>query len=207
MAAGPVTDARRGVAAALLFWACAALAGVVPETAGLSYRSFGMTEGVFALLLGYLLVLRGVWVRPVDLFGWLAIGYGTFASAQMLELLLPPPGAIEWVVVTGLAIVSWGALGTGSPRRVLASLGSLALLLALLRYSVIPVLWERLGPRAGEAFGLGDMAEGARRFMVDYQPAGPGAELIAFLALCSWAGGTRLLLRDDIAPERSSPGE
>lgn len=193
MAARAVTRARRGVAAALLFWGCAALAGVMPTSDGIAYRAFGLPEGIFALLLSYLLVLRGVWERPTEPFGWLAIGYGTLANAQALELLIPPPGVLQWVVVTGLAIVAWGALGTGSPQRTLASLGSLALLLALLRYSVVPVLWDRLGPRAGAAFGLGDLAEGARRFLVDYQPLGTGAEIFGFLALCAWAAGTRVL--------------
>lgn len=184
---------RLRIAAALLFLAAAALAGFEPGDAGVHYRLFGLPEGIFALLLTYVVLLRGVWARPVEPLGWVAVGYGTLANAQLWELLLPPPGVVEWVTVTGLAIVFWGALGTGSRRRMIGSLGSLALLLALLKFSVIPVLWNRIGPPAGAAYGLGDLAEEARRFFADYTPTGAGAQLAGFAALCAWAAATRLL--------------
>lgn len=188
-----MSDARRGVAAALLFLVAAGMAGVVPGPGGTRYHTFALPEGIFALLLSYLLVLRGVWLRPADVPGWLAVVYGTVANAQLLELLFPPPGVLEWVVVAGLAVVAWGALNAGSRARTIASLGSLALLLALLKFSVIPVLWSRLGPRAGDAYGLGDVAESARRLMADYQPVSPAAHLLGFAALGFWAFGTHLL--------------
>jgi hypothetical protein len=157
------------------------------------YRAFGMVEGVFALLFAYLLVFRGAWARPEGATGWIALAYGTVASAQALELLLPPPGMIEWMVVAALAVSSWGAFSGGTRRRLVFSLATLALLLAVIKFSVIPVLWGRMGPAAGTAFGLGDAAEAVRRTFADYRPLRPVGQLVGFVALALWAAGTRLL--------------
>jgi len=197
MASPPVTGARRAVGAALIFLGSAVLAGVLLTPDGVRYRTPGLVEGVFALLLTYVLLLRGVWARPLGWPGWLAVAYGTAANAQVLELLLPPPGVVEWVVVFVLAFVSWGALTSGPRTRLVASLASLALLLALLRYSVIPVLWARIGPAPGTAFGLGDAAESLRRVLADHEPTLPSGQLLGIAALALWALGTRLLWPGD----------
>jgi hypothetical protein len=135
----PMTAAQRHVAAALAFLASAAVAGIALIPDGVEYRAFGMVEGVFALLLAYLLVFRGAWDRPETLTGWMAVAYGVLASAQVMELLLPPPGMIEWMVVAGIAVSAWGAFSGGTRRRLVFSLASLALLLAVIKFSVIPV--------------------------------------------------------------------
>lgn len=188
-----MTFAQRHVAAALVFLASAAVAGVALVPEGVEYRAFGMVEGVFALLFSYLLVFRGAWARPEGATGWIALAYGTVASAQALELLLPPPGMIEWMVVAALAVTSWGAFSGGTRRRLVFSLATLALLLAVIKFSVIPVLWGRMGPAAGTAFGLGDAAESVRRTFADYRPLRPIGQLVGFVALALWAAGTRLL--------------
>lgn len=187
------TPAQRAVAAAMLFLAAGVLAGIVPLEHGVEYHLFGIVEGLFALLLAYLLVLRGAWPAPAGVTGWAVVAYGTVATAQVLEFLLPPPGLVQWVVVTGLAITAWSVFTAGSPRRLVASLASLAVILALVRYSVIPVLWTRLGPAQGTAFGLGDLAENARRVFADWRPVRPAGELLGFLAVCCWALATRLV--------------
>jgi hypothetical protein len=187
------TPARRAVAASLLWLAAGVLAGVTPLEHGVEYHVFGIVEGLFALLLAYLLVLRGAWAAPVGLIGWVAVAYGTVATAQVLKFLFPPPGLVQWVVVAGLAITAWSVFSGGTPRRLVASLGSLAVILALVRYSVIPVLWTRIGPAQGTAFGLGDVAESARRIFADWQPARPAGELLGFAAVCLWALATRLV--------------
>jgi hypothetical protein len=178
------TAAQRAVAASLLFLACAVLAGVTLVEHGVEYHLFGLVEGVFALLLGYILVLRGAWAAPAGVCGWIAVVYGTVATAQVLELLFPPPGLVQWVVVTGVAITAWSVFSAGSPRRLVTS---------LVRYSVIPVLWAHLGPAEGTAFGLGNLAEGARRVFADWHPVRPASELIGFVAICCWALATRLV--------------
>ncbi|MBA2243386.1 MAG: hypothetical protein H0W11_00380 [Gemmatimonadetes bacterium] len=188
-----LTPGRRGIAAALLFLGSAALAGVTLPYGGVEYRVFGLTEGLLALLLCYILLLRRVWLRPPGVAGWLAVGYGTLATAQLLELLLPPAGIIEWIVVTGLALTAWAALSGGTRQRMLGSLASLSLLLALFKFSVIPFVWERAGPAPGAALGLGNVAESFRRLFVDYQPLRQEGQLVGFLAIVLWALGTRLL--------------
>lgn len=206
MAAAPLTPERRAVAAALLFLGSAALAGVQLAEGGIRYRTPGIVEGVLALLLTYILLLRGAWLRPAGWLGWVAVAYATAANVQVLEMLLPPPGIIEWMVVFVLAFAAWGALTSGNRTRLIASLASLALLLALLRYSVIPVLWERVGPAPGAAFGLGDAAESVRRVLADHEATRPGGQLLALLALALWALGTRLLWDSDETASAAEPG-
>jgi hypothetical protein len=188
-----MTTSQRQTAAALVFLASATVAGVALVPQGVEYRAFGMVEGVFALLLAYLLVFRRAWERPASVAGWAAVAYGTLASAQAMELLLPPPGMIEWMVVAGIAVTAWAAFAGGTRRRLVFSLASLALLLAVLKFSVIPVLWERMGPAPGTAFGLGDAAESVRRAFADYRPLRPIGQLVGCAALALWALGTRLL--------------
>lgn len=194
MAPAPaLTPPRRAVAAALLFLLAGALAGVALRPGGVEYRTFGVVEGVFALFLCYVLLLRGVWLRPVRGVGWVAVAYGAWANAQLLEVLFPPPGVLEWLVVSALALTGWAALGGGSRERVVAALASLALLLAILNFSVVPALWERAGPGPGEALGLGDLAESLRRLVVDHRPLRPAGQVVAVAALALWAAATRLL--------------
>ncbi len=200
-----MTAAQRHVVAAFVFLASATVAGIALVPGGVEYRAFGMVEGVFALLLAYLLVFRGAWERPQTLTGWMATAYAVVASAQCLELLLPPPGMIEWMVVAGIAVTAWGAFSGGTRRRLVVSLASLALLLAVLTFSVIPVLWVRMGPAAGTAFGLGDVAESVRRAFADYRPLRPVGQLVGFAALGLWALGTRLLWPPD--PADAAPAD
>ncbi|HEX8390754.1 MAG TPA: hypothetical protein VF665_00235 [Longimicrobium sp.] len=196
-----MTLAQRRVAASLAFCASAALAGLALVPDGVEYRAFGMVEGVFALLLAYLLVMRGAWAPAEGMLGWIAVAYGTLASAQVLELLFPPPGMIEWMVTAGVAVTAWGAFAGGTRRRLVFALASLALLLAVLKFSVIPVLWTRVGPAAGTGFGLGDAAEGVRRVFADYRPLRPAGQMVGFAAIAFWAIATRLVW------PQAAPGE
>ncbi|HET6230325.1 MAG TPA: hypothetical protein VFE05_09680 [Longimicrobiaceae bacterium] len=202
-----MTAAQRATGASLLFLAAAVLAGFTLADAGVEYRTFGLVEGLFALLLTYVLVHRRAWELRHTLVAWIAVAYGTIANAQLLALLFPPPGLVQWVVVAGLAITAWAALGRGTSHRLMVSLGSLALVLAVLKFSVIPALW-RQGPAAGTGFGLGDLAETGRRIFADYHPVRHGSELIGFVALCCWVLATRLLWpsREPALP-RTSPHE
>lgn len=201
-----LTPERRAVAAALLFLGSAALGGVHLLEGGVRYHTPGVVEGIFALLLAYILLLQGAWVRPPGWLGWLPVAYGTAASAQLLGLLLPPPGLVQWTVVFVLALTVWGALAGGTRTRLVASLASLALLLALLKFSVIPFLWERAGPGPGEALGFGSLAESVRRFFAEHEPMRPAGQTLGLLALSLWALGSRLLWGPESLPERATGG-
>ena len=198
-----MTAAQRAVAAALLFLGAAAVAGIAPVEAGVQYRTFGIVEGVFALLLTYVLLQRRAWMSPAGVAGWAAVIYGTLATAQIAEFLFPPPGVVEWVVVATLALSGWGALSRGPRRRIVFGLATLSLLMALLRYSVIPVMWG-VGPQPGDLLGVGELAQGARRVMADYQPVRPVGQLLGFAAMAMWALATRLLW--PIVPSRRRRG-
>lgn len=190
-----LTPQRRVVAASLVFLASAFLAGVTPGPDGLTYHTFGIAEGILALLLTYAFLQRGIWWPGRGPLRWIAIAYAALATAQLLELLLPPPGVIEWMVLTGLAFSTWAVVAASSRSRMLAGLATMALLLAMLKFSVIPALWVRSGPGPGEAWGLGDLAEGLRRLVVDYEPVSPSGQLVGFAALACWAMATRILWR------------
>lgn len=192
-----LTPERRAVAAALLFLVAAFVAGINPGPDGLSYHTLGLTEAIVALLFTHVFLRRGVWWSPAGALRWVAIAYGTLATAQLLELLIPPPGILEWLVLTGLAFSAWAIVGAGSRSRLVAGVGALALLLALLKFSIIPVLWVRAGPGPGEAWGLGDVAEGLRRLVVDYEPVSAGGQLVGAAAIAAWAAATRLLWRQE----------
>ncbi|HYW06935.1 MAG TPA: hypothetical protein VE913_08265 [Longimicrobium sp.] len=186
------TPAQRATGAALLFLAAAALAGVTPTDSGVEYRVFGVVEGVFGLLLTYVLLQRRAWKPLAGPVGWAALAYGTLASAQVAEFLFPPPGVLEWVVVATLALTGWGTLARGSRKQMVFGLATLAVLLGLLRYSIIPVLWG-VGPRPGDVLGVGNLAEGARRVVADYRPIKPVGQLLGVAAIACWALATRLL--------------
>lgn len=199
-----LSPGRRVIAAALVFLASAFLAGVTPGPDGLAYHTFGITEGILAVLLTHTFLQRRVWWSPPGLLRWVAIGYGTIATGQLLELLLPPPGVLEWLVLTGLAFSAWAILAARSRSRLMVGLATAALLLSVLKFSVIPVLWVRAGPGPGEAWGLGDFAEGLRRLVVDYQPVTASGQLVGFAALACWAMGTRILWRQKrIRPKKT----
>lgn len=153
---------------------------------------FGLVEGLLALLLTYILVLRRAWVAGPGVTGAIAVGYGALANAQLWELLLPAPGVLEWIVVVGVAFSAWGALGRGSRQRLVAALASLAVLLAVLKFSVVPAFYAQVGPAPGDLLGLGDLAERSRR-MVAGAPPETDAQWVGVVALALWALATRLL--------------
>ena len=194
-AAFTLTPARRALGAALLFLAAGFVAGIVPQPGGLAYRTFGVTEGLLSILLVYVFLERKVWWSAAPRLRWVAVAYGAVATAQILEMLIPPPGVLEWLVLTGLAFSAWAIVGARDRSRLLAGLAAVAILLAALNFSIIPVLWTRAGPGPGEAWGLGDLAEGLRRLVVDYRPVGAGGQLLGVAAIAFWAAGTRLLWR------------
>lgn len=193
---------RRAVGAALLFLLAAFLAGVNPLPEGFSYHTFGVSEGILAILLTYVMLEREVWWSPAGVLRWVAVAYGTVASAQILGLLIPAPGVLEWMVLTGLAFSSWAIVGSASRTRFLGALGAMTLLLSILKFSVIPILWERAGPGPGEAWGLGDLAEGFRRLVVDHEPVTAAGQLLGFTAIALWAGATRVLWAQERTLER-----
>lgn len=191
-----LTPARRAVAAAMVFLAAGALAGISPQDQVTAYRVFGLTEGMLALLLTFVLLEREAWTRPAGPLGWLAIGYATVASAQIVTLLLPSRGLLQWLCVVGVLFLLLAGLAIVSRRRLMGLLSGLAVLLALLKFSVVPFLWEHSGPARGEAFGMGTALDRMRRLVVDYRPEAPGAQLLGVAAIALWVVGTRLLWRE-----------
>lgn len=188
-----ITAPRRAVAAALLFLAAAVLAGVMPQQHATVYRLFGLVEGLLAILLTFILLEQQVWERPPGPLGWIAVVYGTAANGQILALLLPGPGFLQWMSVLGFLFLAWPALAITSRRRLVGLLAGAAVLLALLSFSVIPFLWERSGSAFGGVLGLGSALDGIRRLVVDHEPLRPAGQLMGVVAVGLWALATRLL--------------
>jgi hypothetical protein len=199
MASEPaVSSPRAAILASCSFLLSGALAGSTLRVDGIEYRLFGMTEGVFALFLLYLLVQRRIWSQPVRWDGWLVAAYGFWATAQLLQLLLPPPGLLEWIVVPALVLAAWAALlGTGSRERLVASLGVTAVLLALVNFSIVPALWASSEAATETAFGVGSVARGLRQLVVAYEPVAPATHLLGVLSIALWGLGTRLIWPPD----------
>lgn len=188
-----LTPARRSVAAALLFLLAAVLAGISPGPDRTIYQTFGVTEALLAFLLTYLLVVGGAWQRAPGVTGGVALAYGTVANGQLLSLLLPPPGVVQWVAVVGFLFVALASLAITSRQRLVGILAGAATLLALLKFSVIPFVWARSGPQPGEAFGLGSGLDRIRRMVVEYEPISAEGQMVGVAAIGLWIVATALL--------------
>lgn len=199
-----MTPGRRAVAAALMFLLAAALAGISPGDSATTYRVFWLPEGLLAFLLTFALIEGRVWQRSPGPLGWIAIGYGTLANAQILTLLLPPPGIVSWVSLIGVLFLLLAALAMSSRRRLVGLLAGMSVLLAMIKFSVIPFLWVRSGPAPGEAFGLGTGLDRIRRLVVDYQPVPHEGQLLGLAAIGLWIMATRMLW--DVPAENANAG-
>ncbi len=200
-----MTPAQRAVAAAHVFLASAALAGLTLQPRAVEWRTAGMVASVLALLLAYLLVRRRAWPSPAGVPGWAAVAYGTAATAQLLHLLLPPPGLFQTMLVAALGLAAWGALGRGTRHRLVVSLAALAAFLAAVRFSLLPAMWTAVDP-TGAPLGMEGLAERARGAVAEPLLLAPGGELPGVAALALWALATWLVWPEAVVGERKRPG-
>ena len=84
-------------------------AGLRVTASGVDYQLFGVVDGLSALLILYVLLGTGALSWPRDAWGAIVLVFGAGATAQLVSLLLPPPGVLEWVVVGLLLYAAWNA--------------------------------------------------------------------------------------------------
>ena len=162
------------------------LGGIWVSAIVVEYRLFGLVDGLAALLILYVLLNTGVVSWPVDAWGGLVLIYLVAATAQLVAMLLPPPGVVEWIVL-GLLLLFAGGASFGVHRsRVVLGLGLAAVALAALRYSILPFVWARTRLPETPIIDLREVSEGVKGFFVAYTPGQPITHLIAFAAILAW---------------------
>lgn len=176
--------AASGVAALLVI--SFFFAGLWVGSAGVDYRVFGLVDGIAALLILYVFLNTRILSWPQGPWGALVLVYTGAATAQLVALLLPPPGVLQWVVLGVLLYFAWSA-GFGAHRsRILLALGLVALALAALKYSVLPFVWSRAELPETPLVDLRALGEGIKGLVVVYVPSRPIAQLYAFTAILAW---------------------
>jgi hypothetical protein len=177
--------AASGVSA--LFVVSFFFAGLWVGEQGVQYRMFGLVEGIAAMLILYVFINTRILSRPRDLWGGVVLAYAAVASAQLVMLLLPPPGALQWIVLGVLLFFAWNA-GFGVHRtRIVLALGLVALALAAVKYSVLPFIWSRTELPSTPLIDLRALEEGIKGLVVVFVPSRPIAQVFALLAIVAWA--------------------
>lgn len=162
------------------------LGGLRLSAIGLEYRLFGLVDGLAAMLILYVLVNTGSLSWPGDKWGAVVLAYAAVATAQLVSLLLPPPGVVQWVVLGVLLYFAWSATYAVHRSRVMLTLGLVAVALAALKYSVLPFIWARTQLPATPILDLRAMAEGIKGLFAVYVPSRPISQVFAFGAILAW---------------------
>ncbi len=149
-----------------LFLAAFFFGGLRLGITGVEYHVFGLVDGLAALLVLYVLL--------------------NTATAQLVSLLLPPPGLLEWLVLAALLYFAWNASYAAHRSRVVLALGAVALALAALKYSVLPFIWAHTNLPQTPILDLREMAEGFKGLLASYVPSRPITQVFAFAAILAW---------------------
>jgi len=178
--------ASAGFGVGALFVLAFFFAGLRVTAAGVAYELFGVVDGLAALLILYVLLGTGALSWPRDTWGAVVLIYGAAATAQLVSLLLPPPGVLEWIVLGLLLYAAWNASYAVHRTRVMLALGLVALALAALKYSVLPFVWVRTELPHTPLIDLRSLGEGLKGLVAAYVPSRPVTQALAFLALLCW---------------------
>jgi hypothetical protein len=150
------------------------------------YAPFGITAGLLGILYTFALVSREVVWRPAGWLGTLLVVYWAAATAMLFRVLLPPPGLVQ----VGLAIVAAVGAGIVVTRRdregAVLALGTVTVILAVIRFALVPAFWSRSGLPNWGPVQLGASADAVRDFFVAFAPERPASQVLHFLALALW---------------------
>jgi hypothetical protein len=152
----------------------------------LEYHFFGLVEGLVALLILYVMLNTAALSWPRDRWGAVVLIYAAVATAQLVSMLLPPPGVIQWLVLVVLLYFAWNASYSAHRSRVMLALGTVSLALAALKYSVLPFIWARTNLPRTPILDLQALAEGFKGLLASYVPSRPITQVFAFTALLAW---------------------
>jgi hypothetical protein len=187
--ADPVAARRRALGVCLLLAAALLVGGLDLPAHGYEsfrYALFGFTSGLLGILYTFALVSREVVWRPAGWIGTLLVVYWAAATAMLFRVLLPPPGLVQ----VGLAIVAAVGAGIIVSRRdregAVLAVGTVTVILAVIRFALVPVFWARSGLPNWGPVQLGASADALRDFFVAFAPERPASQALHFLALALW---------------------
>ncbi len=175
--------------ASLLFLSAFFFGGLWLDAVQLDYHIFSLVDGLAALLVVYVLLNTSVLSWPRDVWGTVVVVYAAVATAQLISMLLPPPGLVQWIVLGLLIYFAWSAVFSVHRTRIVLSLGLVALALAALKYSVLPFVWSVTELPQTPILDLRALSESVRRLFAAYVPSHPMTQVFAFAAILAWVAG------------------
>lgn len=202
---------RRTLGVCLLLISAVLVGGIdLPGTGYEAFRfaMFGFTGGLLGILYTFALANRGVLWRPAGWLGTVLLVYWAAGTAMMFRVLLPPPGLVQ----VGLAVVAAAGAGTIVSRKdregAVLALGIVTVILAVVRFALVPVFWARSDLPNWGPLRIGASADAMRDFFVAYAPERPASQALHFLALVLWVGALWLQWRPPTpeADDTSPPG-
>lgn len=198
-------DRRRSLGVCLLLAASLLVGGLDLPAHGYDafrYGMFGFTGGLLGILYAFALASRGVLWHPPGWIGTVLLVYWAAATAMMFRVLLPPPGLVQ----VGLAVLAAAGAGIIVSRRdregAVLTLGIVTVLLAVIRFALVPAFWARSELPNWGPFRIGASADALRDFFVAYAPERPASQALHFLALSLWVVALWLQWTPPDAPER-----
>ena len=204
----PSAYRRRTLGVCLLLISAVLVGGIdLPATGYEAFRfaMFGFTGGLLGILYTFALANRGVLWRPAGWMGTVLLVYWAAGTAMMFRVLLPPPGLVQ----VGLAVVAAAGAGTIVSRKdregAVLALGIVTVILAVVRFALVPVFWARSDLPNWGPLRIGASADAMRDFFVAYAPERPASQALHFIALVLWVGALWLQWRppaaDDTSPD------
>jgi hypothetical protein len=181
---------RRGLATCLFLAAAVLLGGLDLPARGyeaFQYAPFGVVAGLLGMLYVFVLSLRGViwpaerWLRALLLVYWVA------ATAMIFRVLLPPPGLVQVFLAFGAALGAAVIVSQGDREGATLWMGIVAVVLAVLRFALVPAFGARSELPNWGPLQFGETANSFRDFFVAYAPQRPATQALHFTALVCYA--------------------
>lgn len=155
--------------------------------AAYQFAPFGLVAGLLALLYVFVLVQKGVvwggrgWLAPLLLVYW------TAATGMAFRVLLPGPGLVQVALVIGAAAAAAILASREDREEAMLWLGIVAVVLAVLRFGLMPFFEARSGLPDWGPIRLGEAADSFREVFVAYAPRRPATQALHFGALACYA--------------------
>jgi hypothetical protein len=191
--AGPAVDPgerRRALATCLWLSAAVLLGGFdLPARgyAAFQFAPFGLVAGLLALLYVFVLIQSGVVLRGRRWLAPLLLVYWTAATGMAFRILLPGPGLVQVALVIGAAVAAAILASRKDREEAILWLGIVAVVLAVLRFGVVPFFEARSGLPDWGPIRLGQAADSFRDVFVAYAPQRPVIQVLHFAALACYA--------------------
>lgn len=151
------------------------------------FAVFGVVAGLLGVLYVFVLVQRDVirmgrgWLEPLLLVYW------TAATAMMFRVLLPGAGLVQVGLVIAAAIAAGVIVSRPDRDGAVLWLGIVAVVLAVLRFALVPLFEARSGLPDWGPLKFGAAANTFRDVFVAYAPQRPAVQALHFSALACYA--------------------